>query len=242
MKLKVLTFFALLFTLCHLPAIQAQVKGKAVDLSPGIMNVPDSLIVFTSAKPLLADSLDDRIYKRIWGFNILFSGNGFGAGFFYQRLYTPTISGFIDLGISGARNTDELEYLDPYTGRPFVPGKVNRLYMFPLMAGIQYRLFAGTLSESLRPFVNIGAGPALIMAAPYPEAFFGSVSSATLYGRFGGFAGIGAAIGAMNRTSLSVNLRYYYIPFGGNGLESIKDLPITDFGGLFLTLSVGFAG
>jgi hypothetical protein len=35
-------------------------------------------------------------------------------------------------------------------------------------------------------------------------------------------------------------IRYYYIPFGGNGIDSIKDLPMKDFGGLFIALGIAF--
>jgi hypothetical protein len=50
---------------------------------------------------------------------------------------------------------------------------------------------------------------------------------------------MGANFGSNNKTLVSANIRYYIIPFGGEGLESIKDLPITQFGGIFLSLSFG---
>jgi hypothetical protein len=40
---------------------------------------------------------------------------------------------------------------------------------------------------------------------------------------------------------MGFTLRYYTIPFGGEGLESIQGVPINNFGGVFLTLSVGSA-
>ncbi|MBK9248129.1 MAG: hypothetical protein IPM69_08470 [Ignavibacteria bacterium] len=169
-----------------------------------------------------------------------------GAGVFYQRIFSDKISGFINLGISGARNTDEIEYYDPYDQKTFIPGKVNRLFMFPLTLGVQYRIFADNIAETLRPFVSAGVGTTFVVAAPYEDGtgnqydIFQSFGYANSYSRFGGFIGVGANFGSVSKSVMGVNARYYFIPFGGNGIESIKGSPINDFGGLFLTLSVSF--
>ena len=54
--------------------------------------------------------------------------------------------------------------------------------------------------------------------------------------------GIGASFGSLGKGSfIGVNIRYYTIPFGDPGLESLAALPISNFGGVFLSLSVGSA-
>jgi hypothetical protein len=85
------------------------------------------------------------------------------------------------------------------------------------------------------PYITEGAD-----GIPYYHEFFSSFGDATFYGRFGGFVGIGAYFGNIAKGNLvGANIRYYAIPFGGAGLESMAGLPITNFGGIFLSLTVG---
>lgn len=205
------------------------------------IGIPDTMMVFSPSKPLFSDTMSNSLYAHVWGVELLFSGNGFGAGFMYQKLFSKKVSGFIHIGVSGARNTDEIEYIDPYTGYPFIPGKVNRLFCAPLTVGVHYRLFSNSISETFRPFLSCGIGPALIVQAKYDDPYFASIRNATLHGRPAGFLGFGAGIGNEARSMLSIQGRYYYIPFGGKGLESIKDIPITDFGGFFIALQLLFS-
>lgn len=171
----------------------------------------------------------------------MFSQSGFGLGFFFQYQFSDLVTGFADLGISGARNTSEIETLyDPYTGRFLVPGKINRLYVLPLTVGVQHRVFAESLAETLRPFLAAGIGPSLILSTPYEYEFFESWKYARAYGRVGGFVGVGTYIGASTKGSVTFQVRYYVIPFGGDGLESVQGHPIKDFGGLFLALGISF--
>jgi len=216
--------------------VKAQITGAPL---PGKPIEEDTTIIFTSPRPLLSESQQDKLHSKAWGLDLLFSSNGFGAGAFYQRFFTENTTGFVNFGISGARNSDEFEQYNPYTGQITVPNKVNRLYIFPLTLGVEYRLFADKIAESFRPHINAGVGTTFILATPYDREFFLAFGHANGYTRFGGFVGIGANVGSSSKSLMGVNVRYYFIPFGGNGLESIRDLPITDFGGLFLTLSVG---
>ena len=221
--------------------VQAQETGNNHPFAIPRIGIPDTMMVFSPSKPLFSDTMSSTLYSHIWGVELLFSDNGFGTGFVYQKLISKKVSGFIHLGVSGARNTDEIEYIDPYTGYPFIPGKVNRLFCAPLTVGIQYRLFSNSLSESFRPFLSCGIGPALIVQAKYDDPYFTSISNATLHGRPAGFLGFGAGIGNQARSMLSIQGRYYYIPFGDKGLESIKDIPIRDFGGFFISLQLLFS-
>ena len=216
--------------------VKAQVTGAPL---PGKQQDEDTTIIFTSPRPLLSEQQQAKLLTRVWGADVLFSSNGFGLGAFYQKIFSETTAGFINLGISGARNSDEFEEYNPYTQEIFVRNKVNRLYIFPLTVGVQYRIFADKIAETLRPHVSAGVGTTFILATPYEREFFSAFGHANSYTRFGGFVGLGANFGNNAKSLMGVNVRYYFIPFGGNGLESIRDLPITDFGGLFLTLSVG---
>lgn len=201
----------------------------------------DTNIVFNSPRPLIKSQKSEIGSSKYWGFNIILSNNGFGFGAFYDRFIAENLSLFVNLYMSGARNTDEFEYYDPMTGRLFIPGKINRLYMFPLTFGINKFVFTEVLNSNFFPYINFGVGPTFIIATPYDKEFFTSFSYTRFYVRFGAFVGAGINIPTTNNSYLGISIRYYWIPFGGNGLESIKDFPIKDFGGLFLGLNIGIS-
>jgi hypothetical protein len=41
------------------------------------------------------------------------------------------------------------------------------------------------------------------------------------------------------KSYVTLDARYYLIPFGGEGLESIRGRPMKDFNGLFISLAIG---
>lgn len=209
----------------------------------------DTVIVFTSPRPLLENDGLDKPATKAFGLDLIFSNSGWAFGGFYQTRIAEDLTGFINLFFSPYRSTDEIENV--YLGNiPVVYGKVNRLFAVPLTLGVQYRLFSKGLSDSFRPYIGAGVGPSLIIqtpyitegpnGVPYYHEFFSSFGDATVHGRFGGFIGLGANFGAITKGNMiGVNMRYYIVPFGSPGLESMQGIPITNFGGLFLSLSVG---
>lgn len=212
----------------------SQIKGK----EPPKFN-PDTVFIFESPRPLISDIGLVKQLMNTWGMELLFSESGFGAGVFYGKAFDKDWSAFASLYASGSRNSDEFEYWD-YERREYrVPNKVNRLYMFPLMIGVERIFLRNVISDSFLPYAQLGVGPTLILATPYEREFFNAFGYADLYLRFGGFIGLGATFNTTKHTITKANIRYYYIPFGGNGLESIKDFPISNFGGIFLSLSLG---
>lgn len=200
----------------------------------------DTNMVFRSPRALV-EPIELIQYRDAWGLDILFSNYGFGAGAFYRHEYTNELFGFAVLEFSGVKNSNEITLYDPYTGTYIAPpGKVNDVYMIPFAIGVQYRLFADVIAESFRPYVNAGAGPTVILAAPYELDFFTGIAHAAVHVAPDFFVGIGANIGRDKRTVSGVNFRYYYIPYK-KGVESIAGYPITDFGGFFITLNWGMA-
>ncbi|NDE62407.1 MAG: hypothetical protein EB038_09490 [Cyclobacteriaceae bacterium] len=58
--------------------------------------------------------------------------------------------------------------------------------------------------------------------------------------RPGGFIGLGSNFGSTEKGSaFGVNIRYYFIPYPEPGVESTYGLPMTELGGLIITLSIG---
>jgi hypothetical protein len=204
---------------------------------------PDTLFLFTPARPLIDSSATAERYDEALGLDILFSNSGFGLGGFYQQPISEKLAWFVNLGITGSRNRDEFpEYMrdsaDPSRVTWDVPGKVNRVFTLPLTVGASWRVFENVLVENFRPYVNAGVGPTLIVALPYEYDFFSSFGHASAYVTGGGFIGVGADFGTTQPT-IGVNVRYYYIPFKP-GVESLQGDPITQFGGIFLTANIGF--
>lgn len=222
----------------------APVKGQIAGEEP----LPtDTSIIFTPVRPLMEEIASNAIATQSAGFDLLFSGSGWGAGFFYTRALAENLTGFANLVITPRRNSDEVENVWYQGFIPIVANKINRLFMFPVSAGLQYRLFADVLQETFRPYVSVGVTAAPILQTPYLKdgyyyEFFESFGHGTWHMRMGGVIGVGSVFGQPGKGStIGVNVRYYTIPYGEPGLESMAGLPITNFGALFLTLSVGSA-
>lgn len=248
--------------------IRAQVTGESGTFSS------DSLITFTSPRPLIDTLAVTGNYNNAYGLQILFTNAGFGLGGFYEYKLSESLSFTTDILLSGARNTDEVEVTDIYTGRIFVPYKLNRVYNFPLTFGLRKFLFQDILVENFKPFLELGGGGSFLIANPYSRyinndinqqeyiGFFEGLKNTITYIRPAAYIGLGSDFG-FSKTNISrLSIRYYYIPFlGGNqkdefgyelkdangnpipkGIYSMHPLrkgPITDFGGIFISLSIG---
>lgn len=201
--------------------------------------------------------------KSLWGMDILISSDGFGLGIFHRREFTPDLSGFASFSISEAKDDREVERFDPFTGVSFVPGKLNRFLLLPLMVGVQYRLFREDIVETFRPYINAGVGPAMVYVMPFIRLsrtaagtlitdqveFFSAIGKGRPYYTGGGFVGFGANFGSERASTFGVNFRYYFMYLFSGGVPSLYDIGSGEvisnkksFGGFFITLNVGFGG
>lgn len=217
----------------------------------------DSALVF---QPVDANLINQTGYSPLlnaWGFDLLMSNNGFGAGLFLRHEYTDELAGFLDFAISDVKDEGEVELFNYYTGQSYVPNKINRLIYMPLVVGVQYRLFKDDIVDNFRPYLTAGAGPTLIFVAPYsslqavfdpttgqasnqyqPIEFFSSLKYGQLRYTVGGYLGAGAYFG-MDKGSLSgVNVRYYLSPYPP-GIQVMTNSVLKNFGGLYITLTFG---
>lgn len=174
-----------------------------------------------------------------WSLNLLFSDNGFAIGATIYRQFSPNISGLGSIFFSGAKDEREFETTDIF-GNSYVPDKVNRLFLIPLNFGIQLRLFREEVTDNLRPFLNAGITPAAVIYTPYSESFLSSFQYARAKYTVGGFAGAGLDYITNKKSSLSLNVRYYYINLFGEGVESLKSKEKNFFGGLYFVFSYNF--
>ncbi len=202
----------------------------------------DTIFVFKSPRPLL--TYEDRNAKLndATGLKLVLTESGFGFGMFMQRQINDDFAWFFDFFLSNARNKDELErYTYDQEGNieRRVDNKVNRVYKMPMMIGMQYFVFKDIIHKSFRPMINVGFGPTFIASTPYDKGWFEAWDSAKYFGKLGGFIGIGANFGSTMGTS-SLNVRYYYVPAGNSKIESLKNIPIENFGGVTISLNIGF--
>jgi hypothetical protein len=225
-------------------------KNSVPQTQERVCVVGDTLIIFLPPRPFL-DNVEPVRYKQNGlGAKGVVSSNGFGFGGFYQRELSSAWVLCADVLVSYRQNSDEMEVADYRLQRYVVPGKLNRLFVAPITIGAQYRFNDVEIFDAVRPFIQAGLGTALIVATPYLRddvfyEFIASFHQATLYGRFGGFVGVGLSVPGLGGAISNLTLRYYTIPFGGEGLESMNSAttaipPIRDFGGIFLTCNIGF--
>ncbi len=215
----------------------------------------DTSIVFQPANP---DLIRQSVYtppSDAWGLDIMVSNNGFGVGGFFRHEFNDELSGVAMLGISDVKDDAEVEYFD-YFGNSIIPNKKNRLLMFPLMFGVQYRLFRDEIMDNFRPYVSGGLGPTIMFVAPYAYyrtvtgsngetftfteevEFFTSLKFGQAKYSLGGFLAAGAYFGAPHGTLLGLSIRYYHARFP-QGIEILNNRRVKNFGGIYITLNVG---
>lgn len=215
----------------------------------------DTTIVFTPSRPHLIGSDESAILTNSWGIDLMLSNNGFGFGAFYRKRETADLSWFGSLAFSDVKDELEIQYYDIY-GRSYSPYKKNRLFLLPLFAGIQYRLFRDEIADNFRPYVAAAIGPAAMVIAPYQRTivsdfgngqtiteyqqieFFESLKYATAQYTVGGYIGAGAYFGSESGTLSGISIRYYFIPFQ-KGIETLEGVFVNNFGGLYITLNFG---
>lgn len=173
------------------------------------------------------------------GLNLMFSDNGFGLGTTFYKQFSTNISGFAGISFSGAKDNREFEQVDIF-GNTNTPYKVNRLFMVPINVGIQARLFRNDVTDNLRPYVNFGVTPTAVIYTPYDKSWFGAWGYAKAKYTVGGFVGFGVDYLTNHTTSLSMNVKYYYINLFGEGVNSLSTNTKNFFGGLSFQFSYNF--
>ncbi len=174
-----------------------------------------------------------------FGFDLMIGESGFGFGGFYRHQLSQNVTMFTDLSISEAKDEREIEYIDFY-GNTITYGKKNRIFQIPLNVGFQYRLFEYQLEDNLRPYINAGIGPTLVLTTPYSKEYFNAFGDARLYMAAGGYVGFGANFGLDNSNLIGLNFRYYLITFFNKGVESLEGRFNKTIGGFYVTINIGF--
>lgn len=175
--------------------------------------------------------------KNALGIDVLLSTSGVGLGVFYRRQYTEDLYGFGTFSISEVKDDREIELYD-YWGNKFVPGKVNRFLLLPLIFGVQYRLFREEIADNFRPYVTAALGPSMVYSTPYAREFFNALKYGQAHYTLGGYIGFGAFFGQQEENVAGLSIRYYFVPLK-NPVESLVQTYKKQFGGFFITFNFG---
>ncbi len=173
------------------------------------------------------------------GFDIMIGEGGFGVGGFYRYELSNEITGFMDFSIYESKSEREIQRYN-YWGYPLpIQGKKNRVFLLPLNFGIMYRLFYDDLTDNLRPFLNAGVGPTMIITTPAQEEFFNSFGKAKAHLGLGGYVGIGTNIGNNPNNLTGVSLRYYITQVLNGGIEQFEGDFKKSLQQVTLTINIG---
>ncbi|MDZ7765026.1 MAG: hypothetical protein U5K00_11440 [Melioribacteraceae bacterium] len=181
---------------------------------------------------------EDQFPSNSWGVDLMFGEGGFGIGTFFRKDFAGDLTGFIDISFSESKDEREFQYVD-FFGNTFTIGKVNRVFILPMNVGLQYRLFQESLTSTLRPYVNFGLGPTLVITTPYEKEFFSAFGEADSKIAAGAYVGLGANFGSSKSNLVGVNFRYYYIHLFGDGVENLEDKFRNNLAHFYLTINIG---
>jgi hypothetical protein len=211
---------------------------KLLYLSLIILTIPFYSILPQGIGQLAPPKPLEKFPKNAFGMDIMFGDAGFGLGTFFRKQLSVKWTVFLDLSFSETKDEREFEYID-YYGNVFSVGKKNRVFQVPLNVGMQYRLFENIVADNLRPYICLGAGPALLITTPYAEEFFNSFGKAQTKYAVGGYAGFGADFGLDKSSLVGINFRYYYSELLGDGVESLEGRKKKNIQSFFITLKLG---
>jgi hypothetical protein len=205
-----------------------------------ILLIPFLIVNAQEIGELAPDPEPEEFPDNALGLDIMFGEGGIGFGGFYRRQLSLSLTAFADFSISEIKEDNEFQYYD-YFGNPLpVPGKKNRVFLIPFNFGLQYRLFENLIHDNLRPYINAGLGPSMVITTPYEREFFNAFGYAQTRFAAGGYVGFGANFGLDKSSLVGINLRYYVVHFFDEGVESIRGRFNKDIGGFYLTINVGF--
>lgn len=183
-----------------------------------------------------SEALEPRVHS--WGMDLMIGNDGFGLGTFYGLSIEDTYTLTASLSLSEIKDNRQVDYYT-YWGDSYSLNKINRVFRIPLFAGVQYRLFKDDIVENFRPYVGGGAGPVLLYITSAEREFFSSLSHGAARFTFGGYLGAGAHFGFDRTSLLGLNVRYYIVPLPA-GVQSVREGPLPNGNGFFISVNFGF--
>jgi hypothetical protein len=173
-----------------------------------------------------------------WGVNVMFGEGGFGLGSFLRKELSKNLSGFVEFTISESKDDREFDYVD-YYGVVYTRNKKNRVFAIPVNLGLQYRLFSDDLTDNMRPFISVAAGPTFVITNPYEKEFFEALGFSTMKLALGGSVAFGANFGVSKSSLLGITIKYSFAHLFDEGVENLVGVFRNNLSTLSISLDLG---
>lgn len=182
---------------------------------------------------------DTLRFKNLWGINILVMSNGYGLGFVFMREINYHFSAGLTTYFSYIKDEQEIEYYDIWTGKYYTPGKINRVFVFPLFVVFEHHLFRHFFTDNIRFSPFVGAGVGLIFTTPYEIDFFRSFKFLKTYYEPAISLGFNARFGLTKKTYQGICIHYYFVK-NSHGIASMINKPFTNLGSWAIVITMGY--
>ncbi len=106
-------------------------------------------------------------FRNRLGASFVLNNFGFGINGIYARAVGPFTEITFTAAITGISDVSAQEFIFFRTGRRVVPNKFKRALGFPLMIGIEQRIFPRSLADNFRLFISADGGAAFAFTYPY---------------------------------------------------------------------------
>lgn len=161
------------------------------------------------------------------GFSLLLTNSGFGVGGYYRQAISRRVSLLAEFSIGSGKDEKEQKFIT-FFGQSVIPNKKNYLLILPVHVGIQHRVFAESIRENFRPYIQVSGGPVLGWVSPYfrdengngrrdpQEKIYDSIGALPKgQARFGvgGTFALGAFFGFSKRTTQGIRMGYTFVYF-----------------------------
>ncbi|MBS1494080.1 MAG: hypothetical protein JST55_11240 [Bacteroidetes bacterium] len=195
-------------------------------------NASDSLTSKTKVKP--------KVEKpNPWGLSFTYSENGFGPTLNHYSSLNRNTQLIAGISLMSVSDTREFEQYDIY-GQKNTPNKENRIFLIPVNIGIKKQIFGDDIEGSIRPIVNFGISPSLVLTNPYSREYFNAMGYFQAAFAMGGYAGAGLEFSETQSVAFSFNVNYSYVTPIGKDVNSLYDKNISNLTGFQMTFGVKF--
>lgn len=197
-------------------------------------NASDSLRTTTKVKKITVKETPSP-----WGISFTYSENGFGPSLNYVKSLnssTQLITGLAIMSVSDSREFEQYDVL----GNKMTNNKENRIFLFPLNIGIKKGIFGDDIEGSIKPVINFGISPSLVLTNPYSREYFNALGYIQPAFAMGGYAGAGLEFSETQSVAFTFNINYSYVTPIGKEVNSLYNKPIKNLTGFQMTFGVKF--
>lgn len=174
-----------------------------------------------------------------WGVSFAYSENGFGPSFNHYSNLNSNTQLIVGLALMSVSDSREFEQYD-YFGNKITPNKENRIFLLPLNIGIKKEIFGDDIGGNIKPIINLGISPSLVLTNPYSREYFNALGYMQAAFAMGGYAGAGLEFKEAKSVAFSFNVNYSYVTPIGKEVNSLIDRPINNLTGFQLNFGIKF--